>query len=111
MAMDGVFVFIAGNDSAKAANAAAIITKAAETIGANGIKVGLFTIAAGSPEYNNIAMQVPPPSVLAMVKGRGMQPVMSADISEEKLVQAFMVAASSGGGHGGGGCGPVGCSH
>ncbi len=106
---DGVFVFLAGKDAAKARAAAAVVEKAATTIGASGVKVGVFTVGEGSPEYANLATQVPPPGVIAMAKGRGAS-VVSGEITEAKLMQAF-VAASSGGGCGsaGGGCGSAGC--
>jgi cytoskeletal protein RodZ len=109
MDKDGVFVFLAGGDAAKARTAATVVEKAAATIRGRGMSMGLFTIADGSREYANLATQVPPPGVIAMVKGRGASAV-SGDITESKLMQAF-VAASSGGGCGpaSGGCGPTGC--
>lgn len=107
MDKDGVFVFLAGKDAAKARAAVTVIEKAAATIGGNGIDMGLFTLGDGSPEYANLAAQVPPPGVVALVKGRGASAV-TGEITESKLVQAF-VAASSGGGCGSGGasCGPA----
>ena len=77
-----------------------VIEKTAEKIRARGTKLGIFTFEDGSPEYADIVKQVPPPGVLAMVKGRGASAV-SGDITESKLMQAFVAASS------GGGCGPA----
>ncbi|MBT3379567.1 MAG: hypothetical protein HN742_25390 [Lentisphaerae bacterium] len=96
--LGGVFVFLAGEDAVKARAVATVIEKAADTIRDRDITMGVFTVADGSPEYANLAKQVPPPGVIAMVKGHGASAV-SGDITESKLMQAF-VAASSGGGCG-----------
>ena len=107
MDRDGVFVFLAGKDAGQARATATLIEKAAATIRGKGINMGLFTLSDDSPEYGNLAAQVPPPGVIALVKGKGANAV-TGDITESKLVQAF-VAASSGGGCGSGGasCGPA----
>jgi len=98
--LGGVFVLLAGEDAVKARAVARVIEKAADTIRGRDITMGLFTIADGSPEYANLAKQVPPPGVIAMVKGRGASAV-SGDVTESKLMQAFVAASS------GGGCGPA----
>ena len=79
---------------------------AANTISAKGSnKVSLFTLKTDSPDYEQIATQVTVPGVLALVKGRGMK-AASGEITETKLVQAFVAASSAGScGSGGGGCG------
>lgn len=105
---DAVFVFLAGSDADKTNAAVGVVEKAADTIRGRGINMGLFTIAYGSREYTNLTMQVPPPGVLAMVKGRGAAAV-SGDITESKLMQAFVAASTAGGGCGPSGCGPSGC--
>jgi hypothetical protein len=64
-----------------------------------GLKCGLFTLKAGSRDYDQIAAQMSVPGVLAMAKGRGMSAV-SGDITESKLLQGFVAASSAGG------CGP-----
>jgi len=104
---DGVFVFLAGDDAGKARDAVRVIEKAAEKIRARGTKLGLFTLANGSAEFGDLAAQVPPPGVLAMVKGRGGS-MVSDGITEDKLLQAF-VTASSASTCGPSGCGPSGC--
>lgn len=101
--LDGVFVFLAGDDEAKAKEAVAAIAKATTAIRELDVKLKAFTLAPGTPEYDNIARQLPPPSVIALAKGRGMTPV-TGEISEDKLLQAFLAAASAGG------CGTPGCT-
>jgi len=107
MASDGVFVFLAGEDAGKARDAIPAIEKAAEKIRGRGTKLDLFTLKNGSAEFRDVAVQVPPPGVLAMVKGRGASAVTDG-ITEAKLLQAF-VTASSASGCGPSGCGPTGC--
>lgn len=96
--LDAVFVFLPGKETSSNSPAATMI-KAARTIEAQGKKIGLFTLKAGSPDYDQIAGQISLPAVLAMVKGRGMNAI-SGDITETKLVQGFLAASSAGG------CGP-----
>jgi hypothetical protein len=73
--------------------------EAIRIIESKGIKCGLFTMKAGSRDYDLIAAQMSVPGVLAMAKGRGMSAV-SGDITETKLVQGFVAACNSGA------CGP-----
>ncbi len=104
---DGVFVFLAGQDDAKNREIAAVVEKGAAALRGRNISVGVFTLKGGSAEYANIVRQVPPPAVIAMVKGRGASAV-TEDVTESRLVQAF-VAAAVAGGCGPSGCGPSGC--
>lgn len=106
--MAGVFVYLPATNQVTGRIPADQISAAVKIVEtqARG-KIGVFTLKSGSPEYNQVAAQMAVPGVIAMVKGRGMAPV-SGEITETKLVQAF-VAASSSGGCGAGGCGPAGC--
>jgi hypothetical protein len=72
---------------------------AARLIEGKGIKCGLFTLKAGSADYDKVAKQMAMPGVVALVKGRGMSAV-SGEITEVKLVQGYVAASSAGG------CGP-----
>ena len=104
---DAVFVFVPGTISAAPT---AQMQAAAKTIAAKGSKVGVFILKTSSPDYKNLAAQVPVPCVLALVKGRGMSPV-SGEITETKLVQGFVAASSASGcGPASSGCGPGGCN-
>ncbi len=99
---DAVFVFIPGKDTSTEKDVMLEIQNAARAIETRaGNNIGLFTLKLDSPDYAQIMSQVTPPGVLALVKGRGMNAV-SGDITEAKLVQAFVSAASAGGG-----CGPA----
>lgn len=104
---DAVFVYLLGKETT-GDNAPAIkaMQAAVRTIEAKGdSKCALFTLKAGSPDYDKLAGQMSLPGVLALVKGKGMSAV-SGEITETKLVQGY-VAASSAGGCGSGGCGPA----
>lgn len=105
---DAVFIFVPGKDGASDKTPSATIRGAARTIESKaGFRCGLFTLKAGSRDYDQIVAQMSVPGVLALVKGRGMSAV-SGEITEAKLVQGFVAASSSGGcGAGGGGCGPA----
>ena len=105
---EGVFVFLAGEDAAKARDVVRVIEEAVGKIRSGGTSVNVFTLEGGSREYANVAMQVPPPGVIAMVKGRGSSSV-SGDVTEPKLMQAFVAASSGGGCDPASGCGPSGC--
>jgi MYXO-CTERM domain-containing protein len=105
---DGVFVFLAGKDAEKARPVAAVVDKAAGTIRAQGVKIGLFTLRDGSAEYAEMAAQVSPPGVIAFAKGGGAT-ILTGEVTESKLLQAYLSAASSGGCGPGSDCGPAGC--
>jgi len=107
----GVFVFLAGKNDPVIKAPLAQMRSAAKTIEAQArMKIGLFTLKTDSPDYMQVTAQIPAPSVLAMIKGRGMVPV-SGEITETKLIQAFVAASSAGGcGPASAGCGPAGCN-
>jgi hypothetical protein len=90
--LDAVFVFLPGKESISAVTP---MQNAARTIESKGLKCGLFSLKAGSRDYNQIATQMSLPGVLAMVKGRGTSAI-SGDITETKLVQGFVAASSAG---------------
>ena len=103
---DAVFVFLPGKGDASGKMPVAPIQAATRTIESQArSKVGVFTLKADSPEYAQLGAQVAVPGVLAMVKGRGMSAV-SGEITEAKLVQAFVGASSAGGCGAGSDCGP-----
>ena len=104
---DAVFVFIpaAKNDLADDKTNTAMLA-AQRTLKSNKITLGLYTLRASSPDYSGISTQVKAPAILVACKGKGMAAV-SGDVTEQKLLQAF-VATSSAGGCGPSGCGPSG---
>lgn len=106
---DAVFVYLPGKEETADAAPTTAIQSATQTIESNaGKKVGTFRLKVDSPEYVQLAAQGTAPGVLAMVKGGGMA-TTSGEITEAKLVQAFVSASSSGGGCGpsSAGCGPA----
>lgn len=100
---DAVFVFIPikGNDTVNKGITDAIAS-AEQKIKSSGVSLGLYTLQSSSPEYANIAAQLPPPAMLVMSKGRGMAGV-SGEITETKILQAYVASSRAGG------CGPSGC--
>jgi hypothetical protein len=105
---DAVFVFVPakGNDTVNKQTIDAIAS-AEKKIRTAGVSLGLYTLQSGTPEYTNIAAQLPLPGMLVLSKGRGMG-ALSGEITETKLLQAY-VASSRAGGCGPAGCGPAGC--
>jgi hypothetical protein len=105
--LDAVFVFLPGKEGVSGNPPSTPMKGAARTIEAQGKKIGLFTLKAGSSDYNQIATQMSLPGVLAVVKGRGMSGI-SGDITETKLVQGYLAASSAGtcGSSAGAGCCP-----
>jgi hypothetical protein len=98
--MDAVFVFLPGKGKTDSKASTSQIRDAARKIESQARnKIGIFTLKTNSPNYEQIAAQLSLPGVLAMVKGRGMAPV-TGEITETKLVQAYVSASSAGG------CGP-----
>ena len=97
---DAVFVFIpAIGEETVSKETMAVIASAEQKIKSSGASLGLYTLQSSSPEYANIAAQLPPPGVLVMSKGRGMGTV-SGGITEEKILQAYVASSRAGG------CGP-----
>jgi hypothetical protein len=95
--LTGVFVFLPGKDDPTAKAQMSQIRDAARKIESKAPnKVGIFTLKTTSPGYEIVAAQKAVPGVLAMVKGRGMS-MVSGELTETKLVQAYVKASSAGG--------------
>lgn len=110
--LDGVFVVCPDKTGVTAKATTEQIRSAVRAIESQQkAKVGVFVLKAGSRDLDQVATQITLPGALVMVKGRGMAPV-SGEITEAKLLQAFVTASSAGGGCGpaSGGCGPRGCN-
>jgi MYXO-CTERM domain-containing protein len=94
---DAIFVYLPGKEETSATPPLKALQGAARAVEANaGQKCGLFTLKAGSSDYDQIAGKITFPGVLAAVKGRGMVAV-SGDITETKLVQGYVAASSAAG--------------
>ena len=107
---DAVFVFIPakGNDIVSKETIDAIAS-AEQKIESGGVSIGLYTLQSGSLEYANLSAQLALPGMLIMSKGRGMG-VVSGEITEAKILQAYVASSRAGGccpsGGGSAGCGP-----
>jgi len=108
---DAVFVFVPANGnetiSKETLNA---IASAEQKIKSSGVTIGLYTLQfSPSKEYADIAKQLTLPGILVMSKGRGMGAV-SGEITETKLLQAYVASSRAGGccpsGGGSAGCSP-----
>ena len=104
---DAVFVLIAAADQPVDQTVTGRIEAAAAKIKADGKRICAFRLKKDAPDYAQLPKQFSLPCVLAMVKGGGISTV-SGDISEAKLIEAF-VKASRPAGCGPAGCGPSGC--
>jgi len=105
---DAVFVLLAGEDQQSSQPMIKQIEAAAKTIRSNGTRISAFRLKENAPRFGQLAKQFSVPSVLAMVRGRGMSGV-SGEITEAKLIQAFVTASRPRRGccSGGKSCGPV----
>jgi hypothetical protein len=109
MDVDAVFIFVpAENDEGVSTSTRKAVLAAQKTLVSRGIKMGLFALRSSSPDFSAVAAQVQLPAILVSFKGGGMGSV-TGEVTETKLLQAF-VAASSAGGCGPSGCGPSGCN-
>ncbi|MHC4476974.1 MAG: hypothetical protein ACYTEL_15110 [Planctomycetota bacterium] len=105
--VDAVFVFLAAEGAQDMQPITAEIEAAARKIQSKGSRISAFTLKKDSTNYAQLAKQFSTPCVVAMVKGRGMGAV-SGEITESKLMQAFVSAsrARSACCPGGAPCGP-----
>lgn len=104
---DAVFILLAAEDKLKMESVTTEVEAAAKKIQAGGSRICAFTLKKDAPNYAQLAKQFSIPCVLAMVKGRGLRAV-SGDITEAKLIQAFVMASrpQSGCCPGASSCGP-----
>jgi len=89
---DAVFVFLAADDQQANQTVTKEIDAAAKKIQASGVLVSAFRLNKGAQNYSQVAGQFSIPCVLAMVKGGGASGV-SGQITEAKLIQAFVAAS------------------
>jgi len=90
---DAVFILLAAKDRESNRAATKEIEAAARKIQTGGTTISAFRLEQGAPSFANFAEQLSVPSVLAMVKGAGMSAVSADQITEMKLVQAFVTAS------------------
>lgn len=90
---DAVFVLLAAEDPQGDQTITKEIEAAAKTIRNGGTRVSAFRLIKDTPNYAQVAKQVSIPCVLAMVRGGGVSAVPADQITETKLVQAFVTAS------------------
>ncbi len=106
---EAVFVVIPSDDAARTVAIQKEVAAASATITGRGTKVGKYLLSKDAEDYKGVVAQVGAPSVLAMVKGRGMAVVADKEVSQDALLKAFVGASRPRSGCGAGGCGPRGC--
>lgn len=107
---DAVFVFVpAMGEETVSKETIDAIASAEQKLKSNGIRIGLYTLRfSPSKEYASIAAQLTLPGMLVISKGRGMGAV-SGEITETKLLQAYVASSRTGGCCPAGGGGPTVC--
>jgi hypothetical protein len=106
LSQDAVFIFIpASKNEVADETTTKAVNSVQQTLKAKNINLGLYTLPSSSADYATLATQVQAPAILVACKGRGMAAV-SGEITETKLLQAFMASSRSGGCGGSSGCGP-----
>jgi len=105
---DAVFILLAADNQESNQTAIKQVEAAAQTIQSNGIRIAAFRLSQGAPNYANLTEQLSAPCVLALVKGGSVSGVSADQITESKLVQAYVAASrpSSGCCGPGASCGP-----
>jgi hypothetical protein len=95
---DAVFVFIPANENETISKETIdAIASAEQKLKSSGLRIGLYTLRfSPSKEYASIAKQLTLPGMLVMSKGRGMGAV-SGEITETKLLQAYVASSRAGG--------------
>ncbi len=91
--IDAVFVLLVAEDQQNIQTITNEIEAAAKKIQAGGIRISAFRLKQSAPNYSNLTKQLSAPCVLAMVKGGGLSGVSADQITETKLVQAFVAAS------------------
>ena len=107
MNQDAVFIFIPALMGALPdEKTSAAVLSAQRALERSKITLGMYTLPVSSPDYAGISTQVQAPAILVACKGKGMAAV-SGEVTETKLLQAFMSSSSAGGcGPSASGCGP-----
>ena len=91
--IDAVFVLLAAENQQDIQTITNEIEAAAKKIQAGGISISAFRLKQSAPNYANLTKQLSAPCVLAMVKGGGLSGISADQITETKLVQAFVTAS------------------
>mgnify|MGYP001166000839 CR=1 FL=1 len=94
---DAVFIFVPTAKDELADNKIKDAVIAAQrTLKENNVTVGLYTLSPSSPDYFMLSAKVASPAILVAGRGRGMG-VVSGEVTEAKLLQAYMASLRGGG--------------
>ncbi len=99
---DAVFVLLSEGNIEGSSSEVSQINAAAKTIKSRGVNIAVFSLKKDAPEFSNMSKQLSGSGVLVMVKGRGMSGVPGGELTEEKLIQAYVTASQPRSG-----CGPT----
>jgi hypothetical protein len=95
--LDGVFILLVNSETEKTPAMLQEIAAATNTIASHGMHMAAFQLNRKAPDFAAITSQLPAPGVLVIVKGRGMRGVQGSDITETKLLQAWLAATQPSG--------------
>jgi len=109
ISQDAAFILIpAEKDKTVNPEIAKAVSAAQETLKSKSVNVGIYTLATNAPDYSSIASQVSAPAILVACKGKGIGTV-SGEVTETKLLQAYVASSQAGGCCGSSGGGSSGC--
>jgi hypothetical protein len=95
---NGVFIFVPRKTDEGASDLTRnALLSAQKTLDSKNIKVGLYTLKTASTDYSAVSFRAQLPAVLVACKG-GRMGIVSGEVSENKLLQAFTAASRAGGG-------------
>ncbi len=95
--MNAVMVFLPAKGQEPTAAALGAIRGAKEELEARfTIRIGLFTMAPGSADYEKMAAEMAVPGVVPIVK-TGAKRYVSGELTQEKIVEGFMAAVAAAG--------------
>jgi hypothetical protein len=96
--LDTVFLLVPSKDNALAPKETSeALSAVGGTLSAKGIRAGVFTLQIDSPDYQPIvAKLLSVPGIVILTKGRG-NSVISGEISEGSLMQAYVASTRAGG--------------
>ncbi len=89
---DAVFVYLPEKRPGPIDSVKQQVAEAAGKAQAGGTKMACYVLDTNSPDYAKVTRRVPPPFVLAVVKGGGTG-VVSGQITQERLLQAVVTAS------------------
>ena len=97
MSQDAVFIYVPGSGTESAAGQTQTAVRAAQkALTSKHIALGLYTLPTSSPDYPALSKQLSGPAIIVASKGHSMAAV-SGEVTEDKLLQAFVASQRSGG--------------